>query len=146
MSPLRGYVVFIADPGAACFALAPGYLLSAPSALRRCERVWPGVFSRRLRYVAPSGLRGFYCRSRGCVLRTCPWLPSLRAFGAASLRAGVAWCFFEALKVCRPFGATWFLLPIQGLRASHLPLATFSPRLRRCVAASGCGLVFFRGA
>src|SRR5690242_16029692 len=84
MSPLRGYVVFIADPGAVCFALAPGYLLSAPPAPSRSERLWPGVLSRRLRYVAPSGLRGFYCRSRGCVLRTCPWLPSLRASGAES--------------------------------------------------------------
>jgi hypothetical protein len=33
LSPLRGWPRFLFDPGAACFALAPGYLLATPSAL-----------------------------------------------------------------------------------------------------------------
>jgi hypothetical protein len=34
LSPLRGSFSFYNDPGAARFALAPGYLLAAPAALQ----------------------------------------------------------------------------------------------------------------
>ena len=37
----------------------------------------------------------------------------------------------RAARVCRPVGARRRLFLIQGLRAAHLPLATFWSRLRR---------------
>jgi hypothetical protein len=40
--------------------------------------------------IAPPGLAAFSNGSRGGVLRTCPWLPSGRAFGATWLPSGRA--------------------------------------------------------
>ncbi len=62
LSPLRGWRAFLNDPGAACFALAPGYLLATPSALQAsgdafgATGFWPRL--RRYRLLAtPSALQ-----------------------------------------------------------------------------------------
>jgi hypothetical protein len=145
------------DPGAACFALAPGYLRAAPSALP-CR---------------PSGARRASNGSRGGVLRTCPWLPSSRAFGATCRPSGArrvfttdpgAACFalapgyLRAAPSALPVGpsalpgdlrAAPSALPVGpsalpgDLRVApsalhvgpSVPLPTFGPRLRRYLSA-----------
>jgi hypothetical protein len=54
LPPFQGYFLSVVGPGAACFALAPGYPLRAPSALRRL------VLKRLREQFAMPRLRLFY--------------------------------------------------------------------------------------
>ena len=85
LSPLRGSRAFLSDPGAACslrFALAPGYLLAAPAALRYLLAA-PAA----LRYLlaAPAALR--YLLAAPAALRYFLTAP-------AALPAKFAWLLF----------------------------------------------------
>jgi len=117
-------------------ALAPGYLLFAPSALGKCSihsHLSLATFFSRLRRSTSARYT-----------RTCPWLPSFRAFGgSASARYTRTYPWlpsflaFGARQVLDTLalvpGHLLFLPSALGKCSlhSHLSLATFFSRLRR---------------
>jgi len=59
----------------------------------------PGTGDRHTALQILSALRAFVVfsrRSRGCALRACPWLPSVRAFGARAASFGARAASFSA--------------------------------------------------
>jgi hypothetical protein len=77
--------------------------------------------------VGPLGLLLYLYVSRGCALRTCLWLPSVRASGATSNT------FRPRLRRYSKYlpSAPSALLQIPSVRASGATSNTFRPRLRR---------------